>query len=211
MVRIQKPKGQLWLPKFPTFLCGTKWYPCCSPMHCERCVFNPTPRPEQWIADLGAGGWIDAICSYCDQIAGQYTLDHEVANGQESSLFWLGSPVFLYDILCLWRYNAEGVCVIGGEGPDIIMDVDILLWHKYGGGTTWYWRAEVMFHESMYVWTPSNAAWAIYDSEETDEENCYYLGGEDSANKLTLTRTSNNHVGGVCTGSLPATIDLWVP
>ena len=217
MVRIQKPKGQLWLPKFPTLLYGTKWYPCCGPPNnCERCVFDPPPRPEQWICDLGAGGWADDLCSHCDQVAGQYTLDHVAAAGQITARYWIGMQHWLYGHVCLWVYQALDVCtfedLVGAEQ----IDFDILLYHhSVGLGATWKWFAEVKLYVTPFYFPPPYASWALYASEETDEANCLHFGGEDSTDKLTLTRYANQHVGvwvpDMCSGTLPATIDLWIP
>ena len=47
--------------------------PCCGQSEvCPNCTF--ASRPTEFVLDFGAGGWTEENCTYCDQVAGEFTL-----------------------------------------------------------------------------------------------------------------------------------------
>lgn len=79
---------QLLLSPLAFFFAGCT---CCTPppTTCNDCC-STVESAETFTVDLGAGGWTDDLCSYCDQVAGEFTLP------------WLSG--------CVWRYSASSVC-----------------------------------------------------------------------------------------------------
>lgn len=157
---------------------------CCGGFNCGRCNFDD--KPESWVVDLGAGGWIDDSCDYCDQIAGQFTLDH------------------LYD--CRWQYLDADVCTYL---VSVTPDLDIDLRYEETGGSDWRWWLQVDLR------TISITSAAQYRSATSSNPDCFDLGGENSSNKITLNKYNEFHIcsGAVCScsGTLDDPIEIWVP
>jgi hypothetical protein len=69
---------------------------CCEPSYTGCESYNDLLcDTASWTIDLGAGGWSDVKCSYCDQIAGEYVLEYT------------GSG-------CKWDYEELDVCEVAG-------------------------------------------------------------------------------------------------
>lgn len=186
MVCIQKPKGQLWLPKFPTLLYGTNWYPCCG-FECPECDFSSDADAfarmiaSGWKVDLGVGGWIDAVCNTCDQVLGEYSLSQQ------------NNPI---SGKCYWIYENPAVTCSGGE-------LYVIFFYTYGTILAWQWTVVVGFGPAIME--------ARFKTDETDDTDCWHFGGNDSSTKITLTKYYEFGVGAACTGGMPATIEAWVP
>ncbi len=161
---------------------------CCGdrPVDCLRCDFDS--KPTQWIADLGAGGWTNRNCDFCDQVSGQYTLDFE------------GS--------CIWRYRADNVCTTFGSQTDLI----ITLSHDTSPpvpGDEWRWSFGVLL-------SPLSVAFSnvTYATSGTTENDCWHFGGNGSTDKMTIQRFgAANCCAAVfpCNDILSTAVELWAP
>jgi hypothetical protein len=187
---------------------------CCCPDGCERCGFAAGIPPE-FVADLGAGGWVDDWCHECDEVAGQYTLGHHDPTGSPANPIgrgWWITGMYTYDRRCYWSYFVEDYCLVDYLG---MVNFHIDLWHANHWQGGWYWTVEIRMQEDWWFDGPNAAIVAVYDSEVTDNSDCFFFDGQDSDNKMTLTkfREARNVYpeGGLCTGNLPETIELWVP
>lgn len=79
--------------------------------------------PQQWIADLGAGGWIDGTCcsDSCEQVAGEFTLDY-------LGLFLGGSCEWRYkQEVCIWPGLAGGLICQGCEDDALVFEITLFL------------------------------------------------------------------------------------
>ena len=188
---------------------------CCCEGSCEECAFA-TGIPASWLVDLGTSNWTDNACDYCDQIEGQFTLTRDPSpNTIFSFEAYPPAGSFYYDRLCLWKYEDTTVCSF----DTIDMDLHIYFYHAHRPlpYNDWKWILEVQLVEDYFVGsTPNYLSLALYKSSLTTDSDCYYFGGEDSGNKLSLPQTYEAHRGGVsgdpCAGSgMPDPVELWVP
>ncbi|MHC4715902.1 MAG: hypothetical protein ACYS5V_02955 [Planctomycetota bacterium] len=179
------PFPRVWLPRLWLPAVG-KWrflpVEACCVANCLHCTFL-AGRPETWVADLGAGGWVDGSCGSCDTIAGQYTLTRYDYTGA------LG---------CYWRY----LSTICSQEFSVVLSLRPWL----GGGSPPWW-----FQLDIDLGGGFNHSYATYKSATTSNTDCWDLGGADSTDKITLTKDTENHSGGLCSSTLPATVDVWVP
>ena len=155
---------------------------CCCGVDCGRCSF--VDKPESWVVDLGAGGWVDDDCDYCDQIAGQFTLD------------------YLSD--CKWQYLAESVCTFVFN-----YDLAIDLRYEETGGSDWRWWLQVDLRHpavsSVALYrsaTSSNAD--CFNLGGEDSLNKITL------NKFNEFHINSGSVFS-CSGTLDDPIEIWVP
>lgn len=81
---------------------------CRTPINCGCCTF--ADRPEEWILDLGAGGWTDNECAECDEIQGEYTL---LVHPMPGACTWL----YTVPNYCgtKWLCMSLAACVAGGK------------------------------------------------------------------------------------------------
>ncbi len=166
--------------------------PCCGErtLTCEACSFDA--YPTQWSVDLGAGGLIDDQCDFCDQIQGQYSL------GLTTGCLWAGAAP------CQWEYSAIGVCDYLG------LDLLITLAHVFTS-PTWIWQVDVVLLSDASSCSQVEVRIVYATATPTEAEDCWHFGGQGSGDKITLTKVSEVIQSSVCTGNLPATIDIWVP
>ena len=164
---------------------------CCPEDNCPYCKF--ATKPTEWKADLGAGGWVDSVtCDFCDQVAGEYTLD-------------LTDPASS----CIWQYYAEGVC-------GAMSSVVVTLKTRWVAAGQWKWRLDAV----LYKWTTTDTTcirqcWDSADSVFSANPNCYDLGGVGSGDKIQMDHVAcgdSPFCGtSLCTGSLPDPVHIWVP
>lgn len=158
---------------------------CCGEGICDRCTY--ASKPDPWIMDVGAGGWVDELCDHCDQVSGEYTLDE-----------WFPS-------VCIWRYTLDPACT----SPGASYYFQVSLSHfPVGVGASWKWQGYIEIRDS---WYGSIFSEAYYDSAESTDSDCWDLGGNGVGNKITLNKASETHQLGVCSSTLPATVDVWAP
>ncbi len=193
MSRIRKPKGSLWLPYYkPAVSFARGWYNCCpvSESNCFGCTIAGG-APEEMIIDLGAGGWIDDDCDYCDQITGQYTLDKFST--------------------CWWIYEESNVCIptIWFHWPKQFFLQAVIV---SGLVLDWRWEVRVLLHHYFVGGHPSDSI-AIYHSAESSDSDCLILGGSGVDDKLQLDKTSESHdpLYFACSGIMEDPIFLWIP
>ena len=172
----------------------------CATCPCgDFCDNNPTSI----VVDLGAGGWVDEDCDYCDQVAGQFTLTRyynaNFSGSCESRYSYEECPVC--EELCTDRHAGFRILVnitytVATDQYDVFVEVEI----EANDNAT-----ELCFSKSDG--TPSSSSIALYDDSVID-----------GPPPLTVAQISNTHDawgGGatcpglqVCTGTLAATVEV---
>lgn len=167
-------------------------YPCppCCPgdieLDCDQCNFGrPIPTVE---VDLGVGGWIDGNCNHCDLTAGQFTATQSLGR-------------------CLWVYTNPTLGDCGGGTNNGGLTVIAQLVTDTPFVPPWRWQVEVNLGPTGFIQSR-----AVYlSSSGSTSFDCFALGGDGVTDKSTLTKSTEFHSGSpdACSGTLPATIDLW--
>jgi len=183
---IRPPKSNsLWLPNLwlPEAKYMSPGYPCCCEKNC-----GPCNSPETDITvDIGTGGWwTDGSCNYCDQPSGEYALTWFPEGGQD----------------CNWLYYEDDVCSYSGGTGDFQILASVL------GTTSYTWDVQIWIQDRQ---APSTGrAIVAYRMGPTTNSDCW--SEVDGDGKLTLTKFSESHELGVCSGTAtPATIKIWQP
>jgi len=150
---------------------------------------DPRTIPDEMILDLGAGGLMDDRCVECDTISGQYTLPKSTGCG--------GPP----DVTCDWGDSFGDLCSTDWYCGAKTLSMCARIEDDLGGG--WQWTARVEVGSGI-----SCSHISIFQSTGSTSDDCFALGGSGSSDKISLTRTSTINYD-LCTGTLPATVDLW--
>jgi hypothetical protein len=143
------------------------------------CCDDGFPAAAEYVIDLGAGGWTDSTCSFCDDVAGEFLLTSASS--------------------CVWSYTDEIACPDNGGGncyPRIIVMSLTLV--TSGETCKWVFRMS-----GPGVCDPADnqlSFLAVYESGDMSSgEDCQSL-------PVTLNKVTDTNA--VCGGALPATITL---
>ena len=176
---------------------------CCNPA--LPCCCGNSPR--EWIADFGAGGWTDNRCDGCDEIQGEFTLEHNttVSGSHLTCLF-----AYLVDDYCLDTLAED--CDDGFDNPlfDLAIILRIPLMNEFVPTCTITLRVDIGNDRDEDAFCKAHCA-ATYEATFTkaDFDGCF----DEDFVPFTLTRTSNvctasNGLGLLCGSTLPATITI---
>lgn len=163
---------------------------CCDdPVSCV-CCDEPGPYAEM-VLDLGAGGWTDDECDYCDQVAGEFTV------------------TIFQQLFCNWLYIEEDVCLDCTDCQEdgaCIDTADFRIELQLVTFPACLWRAYVRIYQPVKDPSCSCACKieAVYESAELESADCRDL-------PVTLTKVSETFDGDACGGALPETITLKAP
>lgn len=143
---------------------------CCDPAF---------PPAASYVADLGAGGWTDTTCNFCDTVAGEYELTN------------VGS--------CFWFYDEAIDCPANGGGACYPRRMHMGL-SLVSSGSTCKWRFTIT---ASGVCDPADGQFqvaAVYESADlSTDEDC-------QAMPVTLNKVLDGN--SVCGGDLPDPITL---
>jgi hypothetical protein len=159
--------------------------------------------PDSLIVDVGAGGWVDEDCDYCDQVTGQFTL----AKTSE----------FSAETYCEATYYYEECPVCEELCPDRHAGFRIVASVTYTIATDTYsisiaFRIESNNNDTALCFSKDDA------TDSTFADATYVNASIVGPTPLVISRTSNTHQawGGatpcpglqVCTGTLAATVSV---
>jgi hypothetical protein len=185
------------------------WPNCC--LECEVC----TGQPSEWVADFGAGGWTNNAGTNCTEFAGEITLGPGVATPSpcESDYCWDA----LADACCIWTgpIEQDGTCSgdCGDERGCETYGPNLIIWKTGSSPTTWRYNLEIW----IGCGTEGAGSRVGYRSTESSDGDCLWEADAETG-KITLDRFTNYHTPGLgrdppgcapCTGTMPATIDIW--
>ena len=186
----------------------------CCPKNCTKCG----GAPEEWVADFGAGGWTNRSCRFaasCTFYSGELTLSKVDISGQGGSTCnYDFRNAVVADVCCLWNgpWNEYGQCP--GPGPFY----EPCPWYHLSDGYSLVAPTLVLaslgatWKYVLWIWLScdgdTSRSKVVYSSSPSSSTNCMADADEDG--KITLGKDSEAHVGGApCTGTLPATVDIW--
>lgn len=159
--------------------------------------------PASITVDIGAGGWVDEDCNYCDQVLGQYTLTMTSSYSAEA--------------YCEAYYQYDECPVCEELCTDRHAGFRIQAYIKYTIATAKY---EVQVFVSIEANDNETAlCFAKDDATPSSWAQAYYNEAAiDGPPPLTIDQTSNAHqawIAGascpglqVCTGTLAATVEV---
>lgn len=157
---------------------------CCST--CQLCV-GSTPK-SSYTVDFGAGGLTDAGCDYCDQIVGDFILGGLTDGLVECCV------VYEDDFVCAFAASCEA-------NKNMYFQLRLCLVDAGGGQLKWRLNANLGLMVEQDPSCTDEFARAVYESAAFDPDECGIV-------PVTLNRTSQTIVGGVCNGTYPATVTL---
>lgn len=181
-------------------------YPCCcEPPEVTECFYcnfgdGDCVVPESFTVDFGSGGWIDDLCDYCDQLAGEFTLEHDAQAN-------CGALGILSRTYCYYWFPETVVCTI----PPFYSGT-LTLWMDFIHVDPASWKIRL----NIALGFALSGSYAVYESADTDSTDCLALA-DPGTGKITLTKQSEEHnttpwpeePHGTCTGALPETIYIW--
>lgn len=175
---------------------------CCRRLPC--CCGN---SPREWVVDFGAGGWTDGRCDQCDEVLGEFTLEHNTS-------------ITGHELTCLFTYIIDdwcddaiiGDCEIGDHDGQVslIIALRIPLMNEFVPTCTITLRIEIAqdLGEDGFC---TALCYANYSGTfvKADFDGCF----DEDFVPFTLTRendacTANNNLGLLCGGRLPASITI---
>lgn len=165
----------------------------CTTVRCF-CCDTDSEASQNFIVDLGAGGWTNDDCGDCAGISGEYALEFS-GSFVDSVVLPVG--------FCEWRYDEDLAC-------DRRLTITLRLWPKFGAGvpgSDCYWDLYATVYDPTGV-DPSfsSANWFLIvpGAEATD---C------DAGFPLTLGSYTVGHAGDTppCAGDLPSTAEVALP
>ncbi len=172
---------------------------CCQG-DCTAC----TRAPREWVADFGAGGWNNYFCSECTTYSGEITLSN-------SGLLGFPSPTCNYsslacqigNVCCAWRgpLNPSSVCTYCAYNDGT---PTLVLHRPSSAGTSWFYMLWVWLSQDL----GATGSKVVYSSASSTATRCLDDADPDTG-KITLSKDSEVHTGLACTGTLPATVDIW--
>lgn len=182
---------------------------CCSCVSCEKDCLNASFQGcingcTNWVADLGAGGWSDANCSGCNEIAGEYTLPTSFPT--------------LPNFVCAWRYIVDDYCpCVKCPLVDPNYRFQVTLSVQVVDASYWRYICAVDISPMLTDITSKGQSQTVYVSSLVGHgQDCLFL--VDESGRITLTKDSETHTtafscGGTChlapcSGSLPSTITI---
>ena len=99
---------------------------CTTPgITCQGCVGTTA---EQYVVDLGVGGWTDGTCDECDLVSGEYTLS------RFGKCDWLVGIPAISDVDCGFGISAAIVPGVTGSFWQVIVADGAGLYARYVGG-----------------------------------------------------------------------------
>ncbi len=153
---------------------------CCHTYDCIYCTI--TLSPDEWVIDLGAGGFTNGACGQCDQLKGEY-----VASGKWGA--------------CWWYYYVEDF--LGCTNCDAWVHIKI---EQAPLGYP-YWR----YRATAQMGSVGAPIWTQWISNTFDESDCLSSNVLDGNGKVVLTQDATLDTTGFCDdpGNMPATIYAW--
>jgi hypothetical protein len=169
---------------------------CDITRYCPYCLVNKQPKTAI-ILDLGAGGLVDGSCNNCDQVRGEYTL----IGAQEGTI-------------CQYRFTQFPICNVTGPLVPIMGKLDMIAYIvQLSDLSATQWVAIIEVTAQNPTGSPfilgSYKYQALYSGLLTTNYHC-------DETPVTLTRYGSTHftspfLSSLCTGDLPATIELRQP
>ncbi len=182
--RLIKPDG-LWTP--PHLRRGPERPPTGRRFVSRRCCCTTGPVdcgalscPASFAVDLGAGGWVDGTCGNCGEFNGVFVAD-----------FLTSFP------FCVWEHV--------GLSPPCSDDIQVSLQDPDTTASFFFIGLII----TRPIVPPIGVSRAEYSSSTWDSianPTCLHLADGDG--KITLTKDSESHLGGTCSGTMPATITI---
>lgn len=158
---------------------------CCGNTTCGICG---SEVKSSYSVDFGAGGWTDDGCDYCDQVVGEFVLGELTDDLVECCATYEDSPVCSYAASCETNKNMYFrllLCIVDAGG----------------GQLKWRLNVDINLVLEQNPSCPNEFARAVFESDPFNGTDCNVV-------PVDLNRTSQSLPGGVCGGSLPATITL---
>lgn len=176
---------------------------CCNKLPC--CCGN---SPRQWIVDLSAGGWTDGRCNQCNEVQGEFTLDHNTS-------------LTGHELTCLFTYCVDDWCEdsLAGDCTDVPPETAMItfcvilripLMNEFVSTCTITASVSIGDHRGEDAFCEAQCR-DTYEGTfvKADFDGCF----DEDFVPFMLTRTgnictANNNLGLLCNGILPATITI---
>ena len=175
-------------------------YPCCCAKEwCEPFCKWTNEGPDEFIVDLGVGGWVDRanLCDQCNEVSGQFVLSRQYPLDPE-----LRS--------CSWKYTSLEWCQQSDGSCDAWYKLEITfgIGNKSGSETEWDYGlfVSLMTGDLVNCTAIQNATYA--SDSDVFGTNCQsvFVDGKVTLDKVG-TETKYNWYP--CTGTLPAQVEAW--
>ncbi len=163
-------------------------HPCKTDSCLNDCVVCEN-LPQEWAIDLGAGGWVDTGCGFCDQVQGVFV-----------------ATVISFPDGCVAQINIQSVCSVSGF--DYFFDI-LLAATDLGVGLA---QISAVVTLAKNIGTPL-IRHTYRSSTFTQGDSCFALADENGIITLSLDSTTDSNPGFICnaasTDPLPSTIQVW--